>query len=141
MGGGMHSKVQRSATDALCVMEMGQRRGVGKGRRGERKRLCYVCVRCLLLANQRAVRGRVLRIVVVSYAQSKQRRSQRGERGMTAPPYVRLCPPGITHVQTEHGTTLLHTHISLNSVGSATICCMVDSALRFYTARLLKNLN
>lgn len=78
----MHSKVQRSATDALCVMEMGQRRVAREGEgRGERKRLCYVCVRCLLLANQRAVRGRVLCIVVVSYAQSKQRRSQRGERG------------------------------------------------------------
>lgn len=69
----MHSKVQRSATDALCVMEMGQRRVAREGEgSGQGKRLCYVCVRCLLLANQRAVRGRVLCIVVVSYAQSKR---------------------------------------------------------------------
>lgn len=33
----MHSKVQRSATDALCVMKMGQWSGKERG-------ICYVCV-------------------------------------------------------------------------------------------------
>lgn len=44
--------------------------GTGARGTGRRERGDMLCVRCLLLANQRAVRGRsVLCIVVVSYAQ------------------------------------------------------------------------
>lgn len=41
----MHSKVQRSATDALCVMEMGQRRVAreGEGREGRKEVMLCVC--------------------------------------------------------------------------------------------------
>lgn len=45
----MHSKVQRSATDALCVMEMGQRRVSREGGREVGRKEVMLCV-CTLSA-------------------------------------------------------------------------------------------
>lgn len=60
----MHSKVQRSATDALCVMKMGQEKG-------KREREGYV-VSAFGKSTSRARAECALCIVVVSYAQQAE---------------------------------------------------------------------
>lgn len=139
----MHSKVQRSATDALCVMEMGQRRVSREGGEGGGKERGYVmCVYvvCFWQINE-PCEGECSALWSCHMHRASRGVASEGGKGEECTPSRAPLLAAITHVQTEHGTTLLHTHISLNSVGSATICCMVDSALRFYAARLLKNLN
>lgn len=66
---------------------------------------------------------------------------------LVVPPPIYYASALALHMckHTQRCTTLLHAHISLNSVGSATICCMalphaspLPTALRFYAAATQK---
>lgn len=71
----MHSKVQRSATDALCVMKMGQWSGKERG-------ICYVCVYvvCFWQINEPCEGGVCSYALWLCHMHSKQRRSPKGGR-------------------------------------------------------------